>query len=87
MGGHDGPPAVATPEEMAEAKLPLTARDACASLLIPLNKCRRENMWWPGTCEHEKHAYEKCQYQLYMARVNKLAAEKAEAKAAKLAGL
>lgn len=55
---------MATPaqEELQNAKVPIAWRDFCADLLIPLNKCRRKNLYLPWTCEHEKHAYEKCEY-------------------------
>lgn len=62
-------------EELNEAQIPMAWRDYCADLLIPLNKCRRENFWWPSSCEHEKHAYEKCQYQDYKARVEAMKKE------------
>lgn len=32
------------------------------SLLIPLNVCRRKNMYLPWHCEDERHGYEKCVY-------------------------
>lgn len=54
---------------MAAAKLDLGWRDYCAHLLIPLNKCRRANLWLPWTCHDEKHAYEKCEYLEYKRRV------------------
>ncbi|KAJ8605360.1 hypothetical protein CTAYLR_002349 [Chrysophaeum taylorii] len=58
----------ATPEEMAEAKIPIALRDACAHLLIPLNKCRRKNYYVPWECSHERHEYEKCQYVEWLKR-------------------
>lgn len=36
---------------MSEAKLPLAYRDGCANLLIPLNRCRREEYYLPWKCE------------------------------------
>ena len=63
---------VATQQEMNDAKLPLAYRDQCARLLIPLNKCRRAEWYLPWKCEHERHTYEKCQYEEYKKRVNKL---------------
>lgn len=56
--------------------LQLDARDACAGLLIPLNECRRSSLYLPWSCKHERHAYELCQYKLYMARVAKQTAAK-----------
>ncbi|KAJ3498625.1 hypothetical protein NMY22_g19587 [Coprinellus aureogranulatus] len=32
------------------------------SLLIPLNVCRRKHNFQPWECDHERHTYEKCQY-------------------------
>jgi hypothetical protein len=52
----------ATHEEMKAARLPLSFRDYCSHLLIPLNKCRRETMYMPWKCSDERHSYEKCQY-------------------------
>jgi hypothetical protein len=52
-------PAPATHEEMREARLPISFRDGCAGLLIPLNKCRQANIYMPFRCGHERHEYEK----------------------------
>lgn len=41
-------------------------RDYCAHLLIPLNKCRRANLFAPWKCVDERHGYEKCQYDQYV---------------------
>lgn len=60
-----------TSEEMNEHKIPLGARDRCAALVIPLNKCRIDNWFLPWKCEHERHAYEKCEYDEYLERVEK----------------
>lgn len=59
----------ASQEEMDSAKLPLHWRDFCSHLLIPLNKCRRDNFYMPWACHHERHAYEKCQYKDWIERV------------------
>ena len=56
-------------EEMRNAKLDLGYRDFCAHLLIPLNQCRRDSMYLPWKCEHERHEYEKCQYFDYKRRL------------------
>lgn len=63
-------------EDLQEAQIPMIWRDHCADLLIPLNKCRRDNFWLPWTCEQEKHAYEKCQYLDYKARVEAVKKER-----------
>jgi len=34
------------------------------SLLIPLNVCRKEQLYKPWECEHERHIYEKSVYLL-----------------------
>ena len=65
-----------TQEEMASAKIDIGYRDFCAHLLIPLNACRRNNFYLPWRCEHERHAYEKCQYFDYKRRVAKKAQQK-----------
>jgi len=59
----------ASQKDMADAKIELAYRDHCAHLLIPLNKCRRETMYLPWKCEHERHTYEKCQHEEYKRRV------------------
>ena len=45
-GGHDLPTTPATPEEMANANLAIGYRDACAHLLIPLNKRAHASWRW-----------------------------------------
>jgi NADH dehydrogenase (ubiquinone) 1 beta subcomplex subunit 7 len=47
---------------MVDARVPLHYRDACASILIPLNECRRETLFMPWKCQELRHEYEKCQY-------------------------
>ena len=56
-------------EELQEQAIPIGYRDYCAHLLIPLNKCRRANFYLPWRCEHERYAYEKCEYVDYKRRV------------------
>lgn len=58
-------------QQCADARIPLEYRDFCANLLIPLNECRKASFYAPWACEHEKHAYEKCQYKEYIKRVAK----------------
>jgi len=53
-------------EEMKAARLPVAFRDYCAHLLIPLNKCRHEQLYMPFKCMDERHGYEKCQYIEYV---------------------
>lgn len=36
---------------MSAARLPLSYRDTCAHLLIPLNRCRFEEYYLPWKCE------------------------------------
>ncbi|GAB7365580.1 hypothetical protein MBLNU230_g6652t1 [Neophaeotheca triangularis] len=73
-----GPSTKATREEMSAAKLPIQYRDSCAHLLIPLNKCRREEYYLPWKCEDERHGYEKCQYEEFKLRVAKMDQLRAE---------
>ncbi|KAK7206932.1 NADH-ubiquinone oxidoreductase B18 subunit-domain-containing protein [Myxozyma melibiosi] len=85
--GHETPetyawPPVATHEEMKAASLPLGYRDRCASLLIPLNKCRRQTLYLPWKCVDERHSYEKCEYMEFQSRVNALQKQKAAAASA-----
>ena len=58
----------AAQEEVKKARVPMANRDYCVDVLIPLNECRRENYYLPWKCEHERHAYELCQYKLYKLR-------------------
>ncbi|KAM7272021.1 hypothetical protein ACFE04_031235 [Oxalis oulophora] len=60
---------IATQEEMVEAKVPISYRDQCAHLLIPLNKCRQSELYLPWKCGDERHVYEKCEYELVMERM------------------
>ncbi|GAM24616.1 hypothetical protein SAMD00019534_077910, partial [Acytostelium subglobosum LB1] len=62
---------IATQEEMEINNIPLNFRDYCAHLLIPLNKCRVKEYYLPWQCGDERHAYEKCQYDEYLLRMNK----------------
>mmetsp|Transcript_42084 Transcript_42084/g.51046 ORF Transcript_42084/g.51046 Transcript_42084/m.51046 type:complete len:90 (+) Transcript_42084:45-314(+) len=76
MGGHVHEMQV-TRQDMKDAKIDLQYRDFCAHLLIPLNECRRENLFAPWSCKHEKHVYEKCQYFEYKRRVELMQEQKA----------
>ncbi|KAJ9135643.1 hypothetical protein P3X46_032798 [Hevea brasiliensis] len=63
---------IATQAEMVEARVPISYRDQCAHLLIPLNKCRQAEFYLPWKCENERHVYEKCEYELVMERMLKM---------------
>ncbi|CCA67904.1 hypothetical protein PIIN_01775 [Serendipita indica DSM 11827] len=69
----------ASQAEATKAHLPIGFRDHCSALLIPLNMCRRENKFVPWQCDHERHEYEKCQYDDLMARMKELAKQKPDA--------
>lgn len=70
-------------EEMKKHKIPLEWRDRCASLWIPLHKCRRgEGQYMPWNCNQERHDYEECQYLDFQRRVKELERIKAERAAA-----
>ncbi|KAK0220376.1 B18 subunit of NADH:ubiquinone oxidoreductase [Armillaria fumosa] len=71
----------ASQSELKANRVPLHWRDSCSALLIPLNVCRTKNNFLPWECEHEKHAYEKCQYDDYMRRMKELAKLQAQARA------
>ncbi|KJE94962.1 NADH-ubiquinone oxidoreductase B18 subunit [Capsaspora owczarzaki ATCC 30864] len=58
-----------TAKEMADAQLPIHARDYCAHLLIPLNECRRATTYLPWKCTDLRHAYEACEYDEYKRRL------------------
>ena len=53
-------------EEMAAARLDYSVRDECAPLLIKLNQCRQRCFYLPFKCVDQRHAYEKCEYDLYV---------------------
>jgi len=42
---------VVTPAEMSAERVPLAYRDKCASLLVPLNRCRKKEWYLPWKCE------------------------------------
>lgn len=52
-------------EELARERIPLALRDCCAHLLVPLNRCRRRNLYLPFRCHEERHEYEQCLYNEY----------------------
>jgi len=54
-----------TLQELKENGIPANLRDSCSHLLIPLNQCRRNNMFLPFKCTHERHGYEVCAYKEY----------------------
>ncbi|KAF8519437.1 NADH-ubiquinone oxidoreductase B18 subunit-domain-containing protein [Gautieria morchelliformis] len=69
----------AAQEELKTNKVPLGYRDGCSSLLIPLNQCRRKNAYVPWECNHERHAYELCQYNDFIRRTKELSKRKLQA--------
>ncbi|KAJ8514565.1 hypothetical protein ONZ45_g852 [Pleurotus djamor] len=69
----------ASQAELKAHKVPLGWRDQCSALLIPLNVCRRNEMYVPWKCDHERHTYEKCQYDDYVSRMKALSKQKAAA--------
>ncbi|KAI2510099.1 NADH dehydrogenase [Fragilaria crotonensis] len=56
-------------EALKAARIPLAYRDTCGHLLIKLNSCRRENMFSPHQCGHERHTFEECEYYAWLQRV------------------
>jgi NADH dehydrogenase (ubiquinone) 1 beta subcomplex subunit 7 len=60
---HDHPPKKLSEEDMIAQKIPIWCRDSCVDLLPALNACRKETYYMPWKCEHERHIYEKCQYE------------------------
>lgn len=70
-GGAHGE--VPSQEELVANRVPIPCRDACANLLIPLNKCRVATYWMPWKCVDQRHSYEKCEYELFLVRQNKMA--------------
>ncbi|EKM77299.1 NdufB7, NADH dehydrogenase beta subcomplex, 18kDa subunit [Agaricus bisporus var. burnettii JB137-S8] len=68
----------ASQAELKANKVPLAWRDGCSALLLPLNVCRKQNFYLPWECEHERHAYERCQYEDYVRRMKVLSKRKLE---------
>ncbi|KAM0745657.1 hypothetical protein T439DRAFT_330471 [Meredithblackwellia eburnea MCA 4105] len=62
-------PVPASQDVAKEARLPLGWRDACGSLLVPLNVCRHETIYATWKCDDLRHAYEKCQYDDFVSRM------------------
>ena len=60
-----------TEAELMKHQVPLGWRDYCSHVLIPLNNCRRENLYAGWKCQNQKHAYEKCQYEDHLWRAKK----------------
>ena len=76
MGGgehHHSPAAMPKKDQDLELlkkhKIPLGLRDNCAHLLIPLDECRRETLFNPDRCGHQRHTYEECQFIAWSRRV------------------
>ncbi|KJA15582.1 hypothetical protein HYPSUDRAFT_48201 [Hypholoma sublateritium FD-334 SS-4] len=68
----------ASQEELKAHRVPLGWRDGCSALLIPLNLCRKKNMYKSWECDHDRHVYEQCQYDDYMRRMKALSKQKLE---------
>ncbi|OBZ66621.1 NADH dehydrogenase [ubiquinone] 1 beta subcomplex subunit 7 [Grifola frondosa] len=60
--------------EQKAVQMPLTWRDSCSALLIPLNVCRRDKFYLPWECDHERHTYEN-----YIRRMKELSKQKSAA--------
>lgn len=67
----------ASRSELFKAGVPLQWRDTCSHLLLPLNECRYKNPF-TFSCDHERHAYEKCLYKDHKYRVKVLEKRKAQ---------
>lgn len=82
-GGHHHASPEAQPQQTQDLALlkkeyvPLPFRDNCAHLLVPLNECRRQTLFNPDSCGHQRHIYEECEFLAWEKRV---AAKKALSK-------
>lgn len=82
-----------TPAQMDTAHIPMNQRDYCADKLIDFKVCVRKNFPLNWRCSHERHAYQKCEYQDTILRIKEFERErrllerqaKKERRAAKLA--
>ena len=60
-------PMYASQEVLSRERVEAHMRDYCAHLLVPWNRCRREEVLpFPWNCQEEAHAYERCQYIEYV---------------------
>jgi len=66
----------ASQTELKAHKVPLPWRDQCSALLLPLNVCRKQTYYMPWECDHERHTYEKCQYDDYVRRMKALSKQR-----------
>jgi NADH dehydrogenase (ubiquinone) 1 beta subcomplex subunit 7 len=77
MGGdhHFSPAAMPKADQDLESlkanQIALGYRDNCAHLLVGLNSCRRQKLFNPHKCTHERHTYEECEYIAWKARSEK----------------
>ncbi|KAF9475711.1 hypothetical protein BDN70DRAFT_883418 [Pholiota conissans] len=69
----------ASQTELKANRVPIAWRDGCSALLIPLNICRKKTMYKSWECDHDRHVYEKCQYDDYVRRMKELSKQKREA--------
>jgi len=86
-GGHHHSPGAMPKEDqdlelLKRQQVPLYARDNCAHLLVPLNICRKETLYAPWKCTHQRHIYEECQFIAWERRCEAKKKAVAEAKAA-----
>jgi len=63
-------------EELRKENVAQAYRDFCAHLLVPLNRCRYDNLFLPSRCQHEKHLYEQCVYEDYLLRLEEVKRDK-----------
>ena len=47
-------------ELLKREQVPIYARDNCAHLLVPLNRCRRETLYNPHRCTHQVNGRSYC---------------------------
>jgi len=72
----------ATRAQLEAAELPLPLRDYCAHIAIPLAECMRgKHGLLPGTCHHEKHNWERCEWEEARRRMQQKQREDAVKKA------
>lgn len=78
MGGghhHHSPEAMPKRDQdlkkLDESRTPYLFRDTCAHLLLPLNECRKKELYNPFRCDAERHLYEECQFIAWEQRVEK----------------
>lgn len=61
---------LSTREQLDKMHITNEFRDQCVDFLVVLQRCRAEFGTNPFNCNHERHTYEHCEYDLFKANKN-----------------